>query len=381
MRILVASDSFKGSMSSEQVGYVISECFRGKCPDVNIRYIKCGDGGEGTSEALVQNTEYSKVRLKVSPVNAGSSDNIECSYYLTSEKEAYIEIARTTGLDLVPSDRRDIFRANTYGFGECIENALDLGSENITLCLGGSASNDAGIGMLMALGYRFYDQNGIRLCSGSQNIPKICSVDVTKRDERLDGCHFTAACDVNNPLTGSNGCSRVYGRQKGASEDQIDELDDALKKYAMVVEKAVPGSDRYFPGSGAAGGTAFSLKYFLDASIVSGAELLFEKLNIEPEVEKADLVITGEGKIDSQTMMGKFPYMLASICKRKKKNVIAFCGKDDTKTSGESTDIFDEIYEISDDDSDENTNMKEASENLKRTLYKVIPDIVEKYFR
>lgn len=324
MKIVIASDSFKESMSAAEVCQGIEEGFRRIEPSADFIKIPIGDGGEGTTLSLVNATGGKVIRL---PVTGPLGNRVNGFYGISGDgKTAFIEMAAASGLHLVPNDRRNPMITTTTGTGELIIDALNHGVKHIILGLGGSATNDGGIGMAAALGVRFLDENGKELLPRADLLGRLASIDITSLDERLNDVKIEAACDVNNPLTGKKGASVVFGPQKGATKEMVPILDKSLANYGWVLEKCLGKPVKDIPGAGAAGGLGAAVIAFLDGDLKKGIDIVLDFANFDHHLRDADLVITGEGKIDSQTVYGKAP---AGVAKRAKKYgipVIAVAG-------------------------------------------------------
>ena len=324
MNILTAIDSFKGSLSSLEAGEAIKEAAESVFDDVHVTIMPVADGGEGTVEAISGCVAAKKVRPEVT----GPLFRPTASEYCILEKSgtAVIEMAAAAGLPLVPEKERNPLNTTTFGVGELIKDAIGRGCRNFIIGIGGSATNDGGIGMLGALGYAFLDADDheIPLCAnGLQFLHHISAENAMKE---LSECTFRVACDVKNPLCGENGCSAVFAPQKGAAEADIPKMDQWLKNYAEIASVGKADADCTYPGSGAAGGLGFAFRTFLNAELESGIDIILREIGLEDEVKKADIVITGEGRLDSQSVMGKTPIGVAKIAKKHGKTVLAFSG-------------------------------------------------------
>jgi len=324
MKIVIAPDSFKESLSAAEVAAAIAAGLGEVWPQAELICRPMADGGEGTVAALVAATggEYRETLVRGplgEPVAAHWG-------WIEQSRSAVIEMAAASGLHLVPPGRRDVLRACTYGTGELILAALEAGAERIVLGFGGSATNDAGSGMLRALGARFEDAEGRPLQPGGAALAQLARIDLSDLDPRLAQVDFEVACDVNNPLCGPRGASQVFGPQKGATPEQVRQLDDALGHFADVCAQTLGRDERDLPGCGAAGGIGFAARTFLAATFRPGIELVAEVSGLEQAVVGADLVITGEGRIDEQTLHGKTPMGVASIAKRHGVPVVALAG-------------------------------------------------------
>ncbi len=317
MKTVVAMDSFKGSLSSLQAGYAVKKGILTVYPDAEVTVLPLADGGEGTVDAIAPFINGKTVRITVTGPLSGP---VNASYlYKAETKTAYIEMAKASGLTLIKPEDRDPYSATTYGTGELIGDAIKNGAERLVICIGGSATNDGGAGMLQALGARLLDKDGNSIRKGASGLKDLCRVDLTDLEGRdLD---ITVACDVTNPLCGPDGASFVYGPQKGASEEACKEMDGWLRHYADTT-----GLDPFEKGTGAAGGMSFALKNLLGAHLVSGADIVMEITGAEPEIMDCNIVITGEGRMDSQTLNGKAPYKILQTAKRYGKPVYGITG-------------------------------------------------------
>jgi len=324
MKIVIAVDSFKESLSSMQVARAIEAGFQSVYPHATYVKIPVADGGEGTVQALVDATKGKTVNVKVkNPLGKEVT-----SYYgiLGDKKTAVIEMATACGLDLLEEDEKNPLECSTFGFGQLILNALDKDITSFILGLGGSATNDAGIGMLQALGVKFLDEEKKEIGFGAKYIQDIKYIDTSKLDSRLLDIKFKVACDVNNILCGEQGATYVFGPQKGLLANQLEELDTHIKDFAHLCEQTFERKTQIIKGCGAAGGLGFGLITFLNASLLSGIDIVLNRVNLDQALEGADLLITGEGKMDSQTINGKVPVGVARRAKKKNLKVIAICG-------------------------------------------------------
>lgn len=332
--IIVAVDSFKGSMTSSEAGNAIKNGIKDIHPDWNITVYPVADGGEGTLEAL---TYHQSVTKRTCTVTGPLGNPVEASYLWYgrgSERTAVIEMAQAAGLPLVPAGKRNPLYTTTYGVGELIRDAIDQGCRKFIIGIGGSATNDAGIGMLQALGYYFYDKDGRDVSFGAKELAKITDIGLEDVLHDLSKCHFRIACDVKNPLVGEQGCSKVYGPQKGATVKDIEEMDRSMDRFADLVEQIAgcnrkgisPNGDRNTPGAGAAGGLGYAFLMFLDGVLQPGIDIVLDEIRLEEAIAQADLVITGEGRLDAQTLMGKTPAGVAGLAKKYGKPVIAAAG-------------------------------------------------------
>lgn len=324
MKVVIAIDSLKGSLSSAEAGNAAKAGVLGAVPDAEVVVKPLADGGEGTTEALIEGMGGESIELQVT----GPLGNPVKAFYgwLKEQHLAVLEMASAAGITLLPHGKGDPLHATTRGVGEMIVDALDRGCREFLIGIGGSATNDGGIGMLQALGIQFLDAMGHPVGEGAQALGKIAQVDASGADPRLAACRFRVACDVTNPLCGENGATFVFGPQKGVAAEQKQPLDEAMASYGCVVAEAVGADYAQEPGSGAAGGLGFAFRSFLGAALVPGIELILDAVGLEEELADADYVVTGEGKLDFQTAMGKAPVGVARMAKRHKVPVLAFAG-------------------------------------------------------
>lgn len=400
-KILVAVDSFKGSMTSLEAGNAIEKGIKSILPDAEIRVRPVADGGEGTTEAIIYGKNNVSRGSCIVTGPLGKKITAEYTIYDASDgRTAVMEMAAVAGLPLVPEDQRDPMHTTTYGVGEMIRDAILKGCERFIVGIGGSATNDGGIGMLQALGFSCLDANGHEVpygaeglgvlerivipgkmlvrknsselavadpvdtpivgtaaISGAGAVDESC-VDDDDFASRLSRCTFSIACDVTNPLVGELGCSRVFAPQKGADAEMVEIMDGYMKNYADVVERSAEGkSDRNTPGAGAAGGLGYAFLMFLGGKLMPGIDIVLSEIGLEADVEWADTVITGEGRIDAQTMMGKTPLGVAKLAKKHGKYVIAIGGcLGDGAENCVKEGVFNECYAVNNvlgiDDSD-----------------------------
>lgn len=324
MKIVIAPDSYKESMSAQDVAAQIEKGFRDVFPDACYVKLPVADGGEGTVEAMVAATNGRIVNVKVT---GPLGDNIAAFFGLSGdEKTAFIEMAAASGLEQVPAQQRNPLLTTSYGTGELIRCALDHGVEHCIIGIGGSATNDGGAGMAQALGAKLLDASGSQIGFGGGELDKLVSIDIGELDARIKKCRFEVACDVTNPLTGEQGASAIFGPQKGATDQMIELLDNALGHYAEVIRHDLDTDVEQVPGAGAAGGMGAALLAFCGADLRQGIEIVTEALGLDEIVRDASLVITGEGRIDSQTIHGKVPIGVARVAKRYDKPVIGIAG-------------------------------------------------------
>ena len=323
MKIVVAIDSLKGSMTSMEAGRAIREGIRNVLPDAEVIVKPLADGGEGTTEALVEGLGGEMAEVRVygpleTPVDA-------CYGIIRKTGTAIMEMAAAAGIILVGKDRRPL-DATTYGVGEMIRDAVEKGCRNFIIGIGGSATNDGGIGMLTALGYEFLDAQGKAVGIGAGALKDVASIRTDHVLPELRECSFKIACDVTNPLCGTNGATYIYGPQKGVTEDLRDELDAAMAGYAQVTKTCIGTDHMESEGAGAAGGLGFAFLSYLHADLQPGIELVLEAVGMEKTMEGADLVFTGEGRLDGQTAMGKAPVGIAKLAKKHGAKVVALAG-------------------------------------------------------
>lgn len=324
MRYLCAPDSFKESLTAAEAARAMAEGIRRGDPGAEIRCLPMADGGEGTARALADATGGTMLTASAHdplgrPVQAGFA-------LLGDGRTAVVETAAASGLALLRPSERDPKATTSYGTGELIRAALDAGAETIIVGLGGSATNDAGAGLLQALGVRLLDGNGNDLKHGGAALADLATIDISTMDPALKNVAIIAACDVTNPLTGPTGASAVFGPQKGASKDDVATLDAALAHFAQVIESQLGVAVNDVPGAGAAGGIGAALKGFLNAEFRPGIAIVIEQSGLDAAAQWADVVFTGEGSIDFQTKFGKTPAGVAETAKRHGKPVIAVAG-------------------------------------------------------
>ena len=324
MKIVIAPDSWKESLTALDVASHIERGFKEIFPDAEYRLIPLADGGEGTVEAMVAATAGRKVTV---PVIGPLGEETQAFYGLDGQERcAFIEMAAASGLEKVPAAKRNPLLTTSWGTGELIRHALDAGARHLIIGIGGSATNDGGAGMAQALGAKLLDEKGAPLGYGGGELSRLARIDISGLDKRLVDCRIDVACDVNNPLTGEDGASAVFGPQKGATPEMVARLDDALARYAAIVKRDLDCDVLTLPGGGAAGGMGAALFAFCGATLRPGIEIVTEALRFDEAVRDADLVITGEGRIDSQSIHGKVPVGVARIASRYGKPVIGIAG-------------------------------------------------------
>lgn len=341
MKIVISIDSLKGSLTSIEAGNAIKKGILNVDNNADITIMPLADGGEGTVEALVEGMNGEEQTITVTgPIN----EKVNAKYgILKDTNTAIIEMAQASGLPLVPTQLRNPLNTNTYGVGEIIKEAIQKGCRNFIVGIGGSATNDGGVGMLQALGYEFYDENNNLVGLGGKVLNQIRSIKIDNRLKELDECSFKIACDVNNPLYGNNGAAYIYGPQKGASKEIVKELDRGLINFSEVVKKELNKDIAHIEGVGAAGGLGFAFLGFLNSKLESGIKIILDEINLEEIIKDADFVITGEGRLDNQTAMGKAPIGVAKLAKKYKAKVIAIAGcttDDAVKCNEEGIDAY-----------------------------------------
>ena len=324
MKIVIAPDSYKESLSALEVASAIEAGFREIFPEAEYVKIPVADGGEGTVEAMVAAMQGNIVRLTVT---GPLGKPVEAFYGLSGdERTAFIEMAAASGLELVPAAQRDPLITTSFGTGELIKDALDRGVDHFIIGIGGSATNDGGSGMMQALGAQLLDEHGKQIAYGGGALPQLARIDIEQLDARIKQCRFEVACDVSNPLTGDKGASAIFGPQKGATPELVQQLDKALEHYATLIHRDLDIDVLHIDGGGAAGGMGAALHAFCQAELRSGIEIVTEALGLAEQVKDADLVITGEGRIDSQSINGKVPIGVAKVAKQFDKPVIGIAG-------------------------------------------------------
>jgi glycerate kinase len=322
-KIILIPDSFKGTLSSVQICKILKDTFLKFFPTAQITAIPVADGGEGTVDCFLSALSGEKIFVNC---KGPYMEDITAFYGLLSGGEtAVVEMAAAAGLPMV-EDRKNPLLTTTYGVGELINDAIGKGCRRFLVGIGGSATNDGGTGMLTALGYEFLDRNDDPIPLGGKGLKDLHRIKTHKVLPELGECSFQIACDVTNPLCGELGCSAVYGPQKGATADMIRDMDGWLANYARLAKTVSAKADAQAAGAGAAGGLGFAFLAFTNAVLRSGVETVLEETNLEAEVKTADIVVTGEGRLDSQTVMGKAPIGVARLAKRYGKKVIAFSG-------------------------------------------------------
>lgn len=371
MKVVVAIDSLKGSLSSVEAGKAIEQGIK-RVDDNAMVYVRpLADGGEGTVEALVEgmNGVYQNVT-----VTGPLGEQVDCMYGIIEEtKTAIIEMSGAAGITLVAPEERNPLYTTTFGVGQVIKDAIGKGCRRFVVGIGGSATNDCGIGMLQALGYEFLDTQGKQVPFGARGIAEIVTISDENVIPELKDCTFQVACDVTNPLCGEQGCSAIYGPQKGATKEMIRDMDQWLSDFAVLAKRKYAHADSEFPGTGAAGGMGFAFLTFTNAILESGIQIVLNETKLEDYIKQADIVITGEGRLDGQTANGKAPVGVAKLAKKHGKKVIAFAGcltKEAVECNKEGIDAFFPILRRAT-TLEEAMNPKNARENMMDTVEQV----------
>src|SRR5207249_741686 len=325
MRIVIAPNAFKGSLSAFQAAEAIRDGVLAAAADADLVLVPIADGGDGTVDALVAATNGERRTLRV---RGPLMDAVDADYgVIDNVKTAVIEMAKAAGLALVPQDKRDPRVTTTYGVGELLQHAYEAGARHFIVGIGGSATNDAGAGMAQALGYHLLDDEGHELPPGGLALKRLARIDVGGVHANWKDAEIDVACDVTNPLTGPSGASAVYGPQKGATPEMVAELDAALKHFAEIIRRDLGVDVEPLPGAGAAGGLGAGLVAFTGARLRPGAEMVMEALKLDDRIKGADLVITGEGRLDSQTArFGKGPAAVARHARKAGIPVVGLAG-------------------------------------------------------
>lgn len=319
MKVVVAIDSFKGSLSSAEAGAACREGILRADPDAQVLVYRAADGGEGTLEVFMGlGMEWKSVS-----VTGPLGEKVD-SGYCADKSRAFVEMARAAGLTMVPEERRNPLDTTTFGVGELIMDAAEGGCRDIYLCIGGSATGDCGLGMLTAMGWRFLDGEGRQCGVAGRDLARVAAIGGGA--EKLAGVKFHVACDVNNPLCGKNGAAAVYGPQKGASPEDVGFMDAAAERFSKVCAEYFGRDASALAGAGAAGGMGYALAEFLDAELIPGAELVLQAGGIEKDLPGADYAVTGEGRLDSQSVMGKVPVGVAKLAGKYGVPTIAVAG-------------------------------------------------------
>ena len=367
MKVVIAIDSFKGSLSSLQAGSAVKDAVFSVFPGAEVIIKPLADGGEGTVDA------FEDAKAVTVTVTGPLGRPVDAKYCILPNGTAVMEMAAAAGITLISPEERNPLNTTTYGVGEMIQDAIGKGCRRFIMGIGGSATNDGGIGMLTALGYEFLDKNGVPVANCGKGLKDIARISAENVLRSLAECEFRIACDVENPLCGETGCSAIYGPQKGATSEMITDMDRWLANYAKIAKTVSKKADPLYPGVGAAGGLGFAFLTFTNAELKSGIQLILEEIALENDIKNADIVVTGEGRLDAQSVMGKAPVGVAKLAKKYGKRVIAFSGcvtKDAEVCNDHGIDAFFPILrEITTLEAALDT--KNAYENLKKTATQV----------
>lgn len=370
MKILVAVDSFKGSLGSREAGEIIKDGILDIIDDADVLVSPIADGGEGTVEALVDGLKGQYIDVKVK----GPLDEEVMARYGIIKDVVVMEMASSSGLTLVPEEKRNPLNTTTYGLGDMIKDALDKGYRNFIIGLGGSSTSDIGLGMLNSLGFRFLDKNKKELGIFGKDLKNIKYIDDSLVDERIYKSKFKIACDVDNPLYGENGAAAIYGPQKGADKEIINTLDEYAINFSKIVTEKYKTNYENISGVGAAGGLGYAFMSFLNGELSPGIDIIIDFLKLDEKMKDIDLAITGEGEINYQTMMGKAPSGVAKVAKKYNIPVIGIAGalgKDVELINDKGIDAFFSITPkpIS---LEKAMDREFAKENLKRTISQIM---------
>lgn len=371
MKVIIAPDSFKGSLTAEQAAEAMAAGIHDYNPAIEVILSPLADGGEGTVQSLVSAT---KGRIISTVVQDPLGREIIADYGMLGDEETcVIEIAEASGIMLLKEEERTPLKTSTYGTGELIMYALDAGFRKFIIGLGGSATNDAGVGMLQALGMKFLDAKGAELSPGGEKLSELEKIDATDFDPRIMESYFTIASDVTNPLVGPHGASAVFGPQKGADEEMVMLLDKNLRHFANVVESFTGYSLHDKEGAGAAGGTGGAIQAFFPSEMRRGIDVVLDAISFEEQLKDADVVITGEGKTDGQTLSGKTAYGVVQAAKEKP--VLLLSGAIDEGSRDNLSTVFTELHAIADD----SISQEESIENAFHYLRIKTKEVIENY--
>jgi len=363
MKVVVAPDSFKGSLTAVQAAQAMVAGIYDADPSIETVMLPAADGGEGTMSSLVGATGGEIISVVVQdPLGR----EIEASYGVLGDRiTSVIEIAEASGLMLLIEDERNPLVTSTNGTGELIVHALDAGFRNFIIGLGGSATNDGGVGMLQALGMRFVDENGVELSSGGGSLGDLHTIDMLHFDKRISESNFLIACDVSNPFVGPTGASAIFGPQKGASPAMVNRLDANLTRLAHVVEQLTGISLHGKKGAGAAGGAGGAFQAFFRGEMEQGVDVVLNAISFDKQITDADLIITGEGKTDSQTLSGKTPFGVAKVAHKQGKPIILISGALDYESRDLLAPMFNELHAITDGTVSPQESIERASHYLR----------------
>ena len=415
MKIIIAIDSFKGSLSSKEAGEAIKTGILRVVPDADVVISPLADGGEGTVETLVEalggsletvrvkgplfqeveahygilsesekfqaeiksDTHWETLPENPSKAHSEAPSETDSQYSPNDGKLAIMEMSQASGITLVAPEKRNPLKTGSYGVGEMILDAYHKGCRRFLMGIGGSATNDGGIGMLSALGFRFSKENGEEICPIGEGLKDLARIDATSVPKGLLHCSFQIACDVENPLYGENGASLVYGFQKGGNKELLSQMDLWMKRYSELVKEYNPAANPETPGSGAAGGLGFAFRSFLQGELKSGVSLILEETKLSEKMQGADLVITGEGRLDEQSSMGKAPIGVAKLAKAQGIPVLAFAGAVTVGAKACNQAGIDAYFPIL----REITTLEEAmnKENARRNLEDTVEQVIRLY--
>ena len=373
MKILIAPDKFKGSLTAKQACEAISDGLLHFEYPTEVVHLPLADGGDGLLEVL---KEYSEWEERTVTVADPLFRKINASYLVSKDKIAFIEMAKASGLLLLTETERNPLKTSSYGTGELIKNAIANGVNKIVLGIGGSATNDAGIGMAAALGYKFLNKAGNALPPIGGSLTEIDQIDASGIVD-LAEIKFEIACDVKNPLVGRNGAARIYAPQKGATVEMVSILEEGLINFARVVQDQFGINVDTIPGAGAAGGLGAGGLVFLNASLKSGIELLLEYSKAENKIIASDIVISGEGKLDEQSLQGKVVSAIAALCEKHQKPLIILCGKNELSYTQFRTSGIKAVYSISDLTADHHDAISNASYWMEELTKRAVSDILD----
>jgi len=364
MRILIAPNSMKGSLNAFDFADIVEKAFLSASEEFELKKLPVADGGDFTGEVLQRSLNAKNIFVEVrGPLGEPVQSN-----YAISENTAIIEMADASGMKLVESELLNPLKASSYGTGQLINDAIKKGCTEIFLAIGGSATVDGGMGMMEALGFQFFDRNKIKLSGNGKNLSELYTI---QKSDNLKNISFNIICDVDNPLLGENGAASIFGPQKGATPKMVIELEEGLKNWANIICSETGKKLDLIEGGGAAGGIAIPLVAFYNAEIVPGADFVLNQLNFEKYVEWADIVITGEGKIDSQTLNNKAPFAVASMARKNNKPVFAIGGQVEKSTLLSS--VFDKTFSLT----NEQMNLEYAIKNVKQLLFDVSVELTK----
>ena len=369
MKIVIAPDSFKGSLTAAEAAEAIETGFRAVYPDAEYVKVPMADGGEGTVQSLVDATSGTIITQLVS----GPMGDMVAGFFgiLGDRQTAVIEMAAASGIHWVRPKERDVYLASSFGTGQLINAALDRGCDKLIVGLGGSATNDGGMGMMKALGAQFLDQEGVQLTADVRALLQLERIDLRHLDPRLDKTEIVVACDVDNPLCGENGASMVFGPQKGATEEDIAVLDQALTRYGDILSANAGRDIASEPGAGAAGGMGAAFIGLIDAVLKPGVDIVIEIVDLANSLVDANLVITGEGSVDNQTIHGKTPTGVAKVAKSCNLPVICIAGSVEDGADFTHQLGIDEIYSVTEGDYDLTEVLIEAEHKLTQAAQKI----------